>query len=195
MEEADILSDRIAIMKRGQIACCGTSLSLKRKYGNGLRLTLVTESGDVSKSTEFVQKLLPDARLARTAMGVLHYEVDEDAKTLIPFLEKAQEHGNEAGIIDTQVGLTTLEDVFLRVGGLEDEEEQENVEANEKEDIVVVDRRGKSPAEGNPSALETIDRMSQTRALLKKSTILQSRQYKTNLCQVRIVDIDVYSRR
>ena len=33
MEEADLLGDRIAIMSRGTIRCCGSSLFLKKKYG------------------------------------------------------------------------------------------------------------------------------------------------------------------
>lgn len=41
MEEADILSDRIAIMVDGNIKCVGTSLMLKNQYGKGYRLNLI----------------------------------------------------------------------------------------------------------------------------------------------------------
>ena len=34
MDEADLLADRIAIMASGVVKCCGTSLFLKKKYGN-----------------------------------------------------------------------------------------------------------------------------------------------------------------
>lgn len=33
MDEADLLGDRIAIMAKGELQCCGSSLFLKRKYG------------------------------------------------------------------------------------------------------------------------------------------------------------------
>jgi ATP-binding cassette subfamily A (ABC1) protein 3 len=33
MDEADLLGDRIAIMAEGQVQCCGSSLFLKKKYG------------------------------------------------------------------------------------------------------------------------------------------------------------------
>ena len=33
MEEADLLGDRIAIMSNGIIQCCGSSMFLKKKYG------------------------------------------------------------------------------------------------------------------------------------------------------------------
>ena len=38
MEEADILSSRIAVIVDGELKCIGTSLYLKNKYGDGYRL-------------------------------------------------------------------------------------------------------------------------------------------------------------
>ena len=40
MDEADILADRIAIMTRGRLRCCGSSLWLKSRFGVGYNLTL-----------------------------------------------------------------------------------------------------------------------------------------------------------
>lgn len=40
MDEADLLSDRIAIMVNGHIECYGTSLFLKDQYGSGFRLSV-----------------------------------------------------------------------------------------------------------------------------------------------------------
>lgn len=36
MEEADLLGDRIAIMALGVVQCCGSSMFLKRRYGQQL---------------------------------------------------------------------------------------------------------------------------------------------------------------
>lgn len=33
MDEADLLGDRIAILAKGELQCCGSSLFLKQKYG------------------------------------------------------------------------------------------------------------------------------------------------------------------
>jgi ATP-binding cassette subfamily A (ABC1) protein 3 len=41
MDEADILSDRIAIMSKGRVACLGSSMFLKDKFGAGYNLTIV----------------------------------------------------------------------------------------------------------------------------------------------------------
>uniref|UniRef100_A0AAY4CQY1 P-type phospholipid transporter n=1 Tax=Denticeps clupeoides TaxID=299321 RepID=A0AAY4CQY1_9TELE len=41
MDEADLLSDRIAIISKGQLHCCGSPLFLKNCFGVGFYLTLV----------------------------------------------------------------------------------------------------------------------------------------------------------
>ena len=38
MEEADALSDRIAIMNHGEVKCCGSPMFLKNLYGSGYHL-------------------------------------------------------------------------------------------------------------------------------------------------------------
>lgn len=43
MDEADILADRKAVVSRGRLRCCGSSLFLKNKFGIGYHLTLVLE--------------------------------------------------------------------------------------------------------------------------------------------------------
>jgi ABC-type multidrug transport system ATPase subunit len=37
MHEADVLSDRIAIISNGQFQCIGTSLFLKKNFGSGYK--------------------------------------------------------------------------------------------------------------------------------------------------------------
>ena len=44
MEEADILGDRIAIMKKGKLSTIGSSITLKNKFGNGYRLSFKFET-------------------------------------------------------------------------------------------------------------------------------------------------------
>ena len=40
MDEADFLGDRIAIMSKGSLKCCGSPLFLKSKYGDGYSLVI-----------------------------------------------------------------------------------------------------------------------------------------------------------
>jgi len=39
MDEADILADRKAVVSKGRLRCCGSSLFLKNKFGIGYHLT------------------------------------------------------------------------------------------------------------------------------------------------------------
>lgn len=41
MDEADLLSDRVAIISQGRLYCCGSPLFLKNCFGAGFYLTLV----------------------------------------------------------------------------------------------------------------------------------------------------------
>lgn len=49
MDEADLLSDRIAIISKGQLHCCGSPLFLKNCFGVGFYLTLVRQIRDLRK--------------------------------------------------------------------------------------------------------------------------------------------------
>ena len=41
MEEADALSDRIAVLSKGVLKCIGTPLYLKNQFGEGYRYILI----------------------------------------------------------------------------------------------------------------------------------------------------------
>lgn len=40
LDEAEVLSDRVAFLERGGLKCCGSPLHLKDKMGQGYNLTL-----------------------------------------------------------------------------------------------------------------------------------------------------------
>ena len=40
LDEAEVLSDRIAFLERGGLKCCGSPFHLKDKLGQGYKLTL-----------------------------------------------------------------------------------------------------------------------------------------------------------
>ena len=65
MDEADFLGDRIAIMGKGKLICCGSSVFLKNKFGIGYNLTIVkketTDKSDQIIST--IQKIIPSSKV------------------------------------------------------------------------------------------------------------------------------------
>ncbi|OXB63100.1 UNVERIFIED_CONTAM: hypothetical protein H355_009213, partial [Colinus virginianus] len=79
MDEADLLGDRIAIMAKGELQCCGSSLFLKRKYGK-------------ERAGRLFEALFTELELKREELGIASYGAS----------------------------VTTMEEVFLRVGKLVD---------------------------------------------------------------------------
>jgi ABC-type multidrug transport system ATPase subunit len=49
MEEADLLADEVAILRKGEIAAVGSPLSLKAEHGSALQFSLLVETSDVTK--------------------------------------------------------------------------------------------------------------------------------------------------
>jgi ABC-type multidrug transport system ATPase subunit len=44
MDEAEMLADRVAIISKGKLQCCGSSLFLKDKYGSGFHIVVDREN-------------------------------------------------------------------------------------------------------------------------------------------------------
>jgi ABC-type multidrug transport system ATPase subunit len=53
MEESDFLSDRISIMARGRMRCIGSSISLKSRFGAGIRVSVTCPSGNYDQAIAF----------------------------------------------------------------------------------------------------------------------------------------------
>ena len=70
MEEADILADRIAIISEGKLRCIGTPLYLKNTYGEGYRISFVSNSDeDQSKIIQLMEFLAPRSKLIDMSGG------------------------------------------------------------------------------------------------------------------------------
>ncbi|XP_008049514.1 ATP-binding cassette sub-family A member 3 [Carlito syrichta] len=122
MDEADLLGDRIAIMAKGELQCCGSSLFLKQKYGAGYHMTLVKEPHCNPESiSQLVRHHVPNATLESNAGAELSFILPKESthrfEGLFATLEKKQK---ELGIASFGASVTTMEEVFLRVGKLVD---------------------------------------------------------------------------
>ena len=126
LDEADILGDRIAIMSEGKLRCCGTSLFLKNKFGIGYNITMTRASQkwshqDISRS---ILKYIPDARLLSAAGGELSYRLPLTSVRAFPALFKSIDRKKRAlGIGGYGISMTTLEEVFMRISSLGQEED------------------------------------------------------------------------
>lgn len=128
MDEADLLSDRIAIIARGRARCCGTSLFLKKRFGNGFYVTLVVSGPHVDESpiTTFIQSHVPAARLADRAGSEVSYVLPHEDTALFHALFKQLEvRKDDLGVLAYGVTASSLEEVFLKVAQSAEEEEDE----------------------------------------------------------------------
>ena len=115
MRRADALGDKIAILDKGRLRACGTSLFLKRTYGKGHTISLLSDPAAVDQVKQLVQASMPSAEiLGGDAAGSTSVSVKRSAVRGIPrlFSSLMAEDGliTEWGISDT-----TLEEVFLRL--------------------------------------------------------------------------------
>nr|XP_014347243.1 PREDICTED: ATP-binding cassette sub-family A member 3 [Latimeria chalumnae] len=122
MDEADLLGDRVAIMAKGELQCCGSSLFLKNVYGAGYHMVIVKEPNcSVSEITCLVKHYVPSASLESNAGAELSYILPKESthrfEALFTELELRRE---ELGIASYGASVTTMEEVFLRVGKLVD---------------------------------------------------------------------------
>ncbi|XP_041700647.2 glucosylceramide transporter ABCA12 isoform X2 [Coregonus clupeaformis] len=127
LDEAEVLSDRIAFLERGGLKCCGSPFYLKDKLAQGYNLTLTKKVQapdsqarfDGVEVKTFIQSYMPDARLKETELGDLVY-------SLPPFSSSnAEAYRSLLSSLDSNLDLlqlgcygisdTTLEEVFLQL--------------------------------------------------------------------------------
>ncbi|NXL53580.1 ABCAD protein, partial [Podilymbus podiceps] len=76
LDEAEVLSDRIAILQRGQLRCCGSPSYLRETYGQGHSLTLIKKDPKhIVRVTSLVQTHIPEAFLKENSGTELTYVI------------------------------------------------------------------------------------------------------------------------
>ena len=63
MEEADLLSDNVAILSHGTVAAFGSPLELKTTYGSALQFSLICDKGNIESVEESVKNIFGDLSL------------------------------------------------------------------------------------------------------------------------------------
>ncbi|GAB1599090.1 hypothetical protein Ahia01_000186200, partial [Argonauta hians] len=132
LDEADILSDRVAILHKGKLLCYGSTLFLKRNLGKGYCLTLVknpsspldsatslsaTNSFDSQKTLEFISKYIkgPEVSENFNEEATIVLPVDESARgNFSSFFSDLDDNLHHLGIKSYGISDTTLEEVFLQ---------------------------------------------------------------------------------
>ncbi|KAG1683903.1 ATP-binding cassette sub-family A member 3 [Nymphon striatum] len=118
MEEADVLGDRIAILASGELQCCGSSMFLKKKYGAGYHMVLVKESTcNVDTIDKLVTQFVSNAEMESNMGAELSYILPHESSSKFQALFQEIEDNKEAlGISGYGASITTMEEVFIKVG-------------------------------------------------------------------------------
>ncbi|KAL5018612.1 hypothetical protein ScPMuIL_004334 [Solemya velum] len=123
MDEADILADRKAIISKGKLRCCGSSLFLKNRFGLGYHLNMVTEpESDQEQINKLVCSKVKGTELRRIHGKEMAFTLPLDQvssfQDLFTYFEErdgGSTHAEALGIRSYGVSMTTLEEVFLKL--------------------------------------------------------------------------------
>ncbi|WKY02096.1 hypothetical protein Q1695_015815 [Nippostrongylus brasiliensis] len=121
MDEAELLGDRVAIMAKGRVYCCGTPQFLKKRFGTGYVMTVVAvENANVQDVANNLARVAAKYVLGAERGNVhgkqfeiiLPKEHQENFPQLFEHLEKSRD---TLKISSFGLSLNTLEQVFLKV--------------------------------------------------------------------------------
>ncbi|XP_033923233.1 ATP-binding cassette sub-family A member 9 [Melopsittacus undulatus] len=136
MEEADAHADRKAFLSNGRLQCVGSSLYLKRKWGVGYHLRMLTNDlCDPELISSLVRQYIPNAVLKGQKQGELCYMLPLENTDSFPDLFSHLESSLSQGVVNYEVSRTTLEEVFLKLEG-EEAIGQEDLEEKDQSFLV-----------------------------------------------------------
>lgn len=118
MDEADVLGDRIAIMNEGRLQTVGSSYFLKKRFGSGYKFICVKNRGcNANEILNTVREFIPDAQLESNSQTEAVFIISEDYSPLFhKMFKRIEDESERLKISSFGCSLTTLEEVFIKVG-------------------------------------------------------------------------------
>ena len=128
MNEAEFLSDRICVIKKGKMQCIGTSFDLKKIYGEGYTLSIVCDKENQEKVKNIILGLNENLSLISSKAGNLMFSIDLDKIGELNWFIKIinKDYSNEKikplkGLIkECGFKQTSIEEIFLKISAEED---------------------------------------------------------------------------
>ncbi|XP_070588323.1 glucosylceramide transporter ABCA12 [Erythrolamprus reginae] len=190
LDEAEVLSDRIAFLEHGGLKCCGSPFYLKETYGSGYHLTLTKEKSSVlnvaeecntSNVTAAIQAHLPEAYLKEDIGGELIYVLPPFNNKVSSSYQSLLRH-LDSNLSDLHIGCygisdSTVEEVFLNLTKDFAKDEQTDAQLSQEGPSFTVNKDGLSMNSNNvfepdDQVLINMGKPSNLSLLLKKSTAL-----------------------
>ena len=115
MEEADRLSDRIAIMDHGKLLVLDTPESLKKKIGRGDVVEIQLSNPGMNEKVVSLMKSMEGIEEVKEIKGKVNVRALDAVSKLPGIIRSIEEMG--VSILDTSIRRNTLEDVFIHLTG------------------------------------------------------------------------------
>ena len=138
MSEAEFLSDRICVIKKGKMQCIGSSLELKNIYGDGYVLTFICEKDQQEKVKNIILGLNKDIKVLSDKGGNLIFSAGFDKIGELGWFIKIlnQDFSDEKikelkGLVkECGIEQTSIEEIFLKIAKEEGEDITDDEEQN-----------------------------------------------------------------
>ena len=115
MEEADRLSDRIAIMDHGKLLILDTPESLKKKVGRGDIVEIQLSNPEMNDKVVSLMRSMEGIEEVKEIKGKVNVRA-LDAVSKLPGMIRSIEE-MDVSVLDTSIRRNTLEDVFIHLTG------------------------------------------------------------------------------
>ncbi|XP_017124894.1 phospholipid-transporting ATPase ABCA3 isoform X2 [Drosophila elegans] len=176
MDEADVLGDRIAIMCDGELKCHGTSFFLKKQYGSGYRLICVKRDDcETNEVTALLNKYIPGLKPECDIGAELSYQLPDSASAKFEeMFGQLEEQSEELHLNGYGVGITSMEEVFMKVGA------EKDISGNMKDQSEIMNGGSGFRNEDDNESVQSEGIFSENRRLLQGMQLL-SNQWKAML--------------
>ncbi|XP_068092616.1 ATP-binding cassette sub-family A member 13 isoform X2 [Hyperolius riggenbachi] len=119
LDEAEFLSDKVAIIQQGKLRCYGSPSFLKEKYTQGRELTLTKKNAfkSITQVTVLVQECIPSAFLKETSNSELIFAIPGKVDTAMykHLFVNLDKHLQDLHISGYGITDTTMEKLFLQL--------------------------------------------------------------------------------
>jgi ABC-type multidrug transport system ATPase subunit len=115
MEEAEVLCNKIGIIKDGGLVCLGTPSQLKQTYGEGYKVLLTLEpSHTIQPVLAAIQQLVPNASIISQKHG--HYQIQLGREATLSQISLLMENNKKSlGVLNWSLSRNGLDEVFLKI--------------------------------------------------------------------------------
>lgn len=174
MDEAEMLGDRVAVMKDGMLQCSGRPIFLKQRFGLGYNLSVVVEDSfpmvltseddaeansglessrqlsDSANLLSLLQKYISDASVKRRNGKEISFSLPKGSEPAFPDLfDELESRRSELGVCSLGVENSSLEEVFLALAARNGNESDDSVSSSD-----VLTRNGEADSKEISSACQ-----------------------------------------